>query len=130
MKNLEVGRPEQPLVVAGRGEEEVPMADITATGLPVAVFDGAMSVDVLRALPDKLAALMEAACILKPGPPWRSTTGIATARRPAICPRSPITGRSWSRPASRSKPISCSQRRRRSGALSTRRSWQPNKTCA
>jgi ubiquinone/menaquinone biosynthesis C-methylase UbiE len=43
------------------------VGDITATGLPDASFDGAMSVDVLWAVPDKLAALKEAARILKPG---------------------------------------------------------------
>ena len=43
------------------------VGDVTATGLPDASFDGAMSVDVLWAVPDKLAALKEAARILKPG---------------------------------------------------------------
>lgn len=43
------------------------VGDITATGLPDASFDGAMSVDVLWAVPDKLAALKEAARILKTG---------------------------------------------------------------
>jgi ubiquinone/menaquinone biosynthesis C-methylase UbiE len=43
------------------------VGDITATGLPDASFDGAMSVDVLWSVPDKLAALKEAARILKPG---------------------------------------------------------------
>jgi ubiquinone/menaquinone biosynthesis C-methylase UbiE len=43
------------------------VGDITATGLPDASFDGGMSVDVLWAVPDKLAALKEAARILKPG---------------------------------------------------------------
>lgn len=43
------------------------VGDITTTGLPEASFDGAMSVDVLWAVPDKLAALKEAARILKPG---------------------------------------------------------------
>ena len=43
------------------------VGNITATGLPDASFDGAMSVDVLWAVPDKLGALREAARILKPG---------------------------------------------------------------
>lgn len=43
------------------------VGDVTATGLPDASFDGAMSVDVLWAVPDKLGALREAARILKPG---------------------------------------------------------------
>jgi ubiquinone/menaquinone biosynthesis C-methylase UbiE len=43
------------------------VGDITATGFPDASFDGAMSVDVLWAVPDKQAALMEVARILKPG---------------------------------------------------------------
>lgn len=53
------------LGVADRAHFQV--GDITATGLPDASFDGAMSVDVLWAVPDKLAALIEAARILKPG---------------------------------------------------------------
>ena len=43
------------------------VGDIAATGLPDASFDGAMSVDVIWAVPDKLAALCEAARILRPG---------------------------------------------------------------
>jgi ubiquinone/menaquinone biosynthesis C-methylase UbiE len=43
------------------------VADLTATGLPDAAFDGAMSVDVLWSVPDKAAALGEIARILKPG---------------------------------------------------------------
>ena len=43
------------------------VGDITATGLPETSLDGAMSVDVLWAVPDKLGALREAARILKPG---------------------------------------------------------------
>ena len=43
------------------------VANITATGLPAASVDAAMSVDVLWAVPDKLGALREAARILKPG---------------------------------------------------------------
>ena len=43
------------------------VADVTATGLPDAAFDGAMSVDVLWSVPDKVAALREIARILKPG---------------------------------------------------------------
>jgi SAM-dependent methyltransferase len=43
------------------------VGDITATGLTESSFDGAMSIDVLWAVPDKLAALKEVARILKPG---------------------------------------------------------------
>jgi ubiquinone/menaquinone biosynthesis C-methylase UbiE len=43
------------------------VADLTSTGLPDASLGGAMSVDVLRAVPDKLGALREIARILKPG---------------------------------------------------------------
>lgn len=53
------------LGVGDRAQFQV--GDITATGLPDASFDGAMSVDVLWAVPDKLAALTEIARILKPG---------------------------------------------------------------
>lgn len=53
------------LGVADRARFQV--ADLTATGLPAASFDAAMSVDVLWAVPDKLGALREAARILKPG---------------------------------------------------------------
>jgi ubiquinone/menaquinone biosynthesis C-methylase UbiE len=42
-------------------------ADIAATGLPDAGFDGAISADVLWAVPDKADALRETARILKPG---------------------------------------------------------------
>jgi cyclopropane fatty-acyl-phospholipid synthase-like methyltransferase len=43
------------------------VGDLTATGLPDAGFDGAMSVDVLWSVPDKSAALREIARILRPG---------------------------------------------------------------
>lgn len=43
------------------------VADLTATGLPDAGFDGAVSIDTLWAVPDKPGALREAARILKPG---------------------------------------------------------------
>jgi ubiquinone/menaquinone biosynthesis C-methylase UbiE len=43
------------------------VADLTSTGLPDASFDGAMSVDLLWAVPDKLGALREIARLLKPG---------------------------------------------------------------
>ena len=43
------------------------MGDLTATGLPNAGFDGAMSVDVLWSVPEKPAALQEIARILRPG---------------------------------------------------------------
>lgn len=43
------------------------VADLTSTGLPDAGFDGAMSVDVLWAVRDKIGALREIARILKPG---------------------------------------------------------------
>lgn len=43
------------------------VGDLTATGLPDAGFDGAMSVDVLWSVPDKAAALREVARILQAG---------------------------------------------------------------
>jgi SAM-dependent methyltransferase len=43
------------------------VGDFCASGLPSATFDGAMSVDVLWAVPDKPAALREAWRILRPG---------------------------------------------------------------
>ena len=53
------------LGLADRARFEV--ADIVATGLPDASFDGAMSVDVLWAVADKAGAIREIARILKPG---------------------------------------------------------------
>ena len=53
------------LGVADRARFQV--ADLTSTGLADASFDGAMSVDVLWAVPDRLGALREIARILKPG---------------------------------------------------------------
>jgi len=50
------------------------VGDITANGLADTSFDGAMSVDVLWAVPDKLAALRECARILKPGAQFVFTT--------------------------------------------------------
>ena len=55
----------QELGLADRACFEV--ADIVSTGLPDAIFDGAMSVDTLWAVPDKPAAIREIARILKPG---------------------------------------------------------------
>lgn len=43
------------------------VGDLTATGLPDASSDGAMSVDVIWSVPDKPAALHEIARILRPG---------------------------------------------------------------
>jgi ubiquinone/menaquinone biosynthesis C-methylase UbiE len=51
--------------LADRARFEV--RDLTATGLPDAGIDGAMSVDVLWSVPNKLAALREIARILRPG---------------------------------------------------------------
>ena len=51
--------------LADRARFEV--GDLTATGLPNAGFDGAMSVDVLWSVPEKPAALQEIARILRPG---------------------------------------------------------------
>jgi ubiquinone/menaquinone biosynthesis C-methylase UbiE len=53
------------LGLADRARFEV--GDIVATGLPDAGFDGAMSVDTLWSVPDKLGAIREIARILKPG---------------------------------------------------------------
>jgi SAM-dependent methyltransferase len=43
------------------------VADIVSTGLPDASFDGAMSVDVLWAVPDKARAIREISRLLRPG---------------------------------------------------------------
>ncbi|HZO24749.1 MAG TPA: methyltransferase domain-containing protein [Chloroflexota bacterium] len=51
--------------LAARARFEI--GDLTATDLPGASFDGAMSVDVLWSVPDKPAALREIARILRPG---------------------------------------------------------------
>ncbi len=51
--------------VADRARFEV--GDLTATGLPDASFDGALSLDVLWSVPDKAGALREVARILRPG---------------------------------------------------------------
>lgn len=50
------------------------VGDITATGLPDASCDGAMSLDVLVFVPDKAAALREAARLLRPGGRFAFTT--------------------------------------------------------
>src|SRR5262245_28291975 len=48
--------------------------DITATGLPSASCDGAISLDVLQSVPDKTAAINEVARILRPGVRFAFTT--------------------------------------------------------
>lgn len=48
--------------------------DITATGQPAASFDGAMSVDAIFLVPDKVGAVREAARVLKPGARFVFTT--------------------------------------------------------
>jgi SAM-dependent methyltransferase len=48
--------------------------DFCASGLPSAAFDGAMSVDVLWMVPDKLAALREIARLLRPAARFACTT--------------------------------------------------------
>lgn len=50
------------------------VGDVVATGLPDAGFAGAMSVDVLWAVGDKVRAIREAARILKPGARFVFTT--------------------------------------------------------
>ena len=55
----------QELGLADRVRFEV--GDIVATGLPEAGFDGAMSVDTLWAVADKVGAIREIARILRPG---------------------------------------------------------------
>jgi ubiquinone/menaquinone biosynthesis C-methylase UbiE len=68
LSSVGIKRAEERAVELGLGDRaRFQVGDITATGLPDASFDGAMSVDVLWAVPDKLAALKEAARILKPG---------------------------------------------------------------
>lgn len=48
--------------------------DFVATGLPPAAFDGAMSVDTLWIVPDKVGAVREVARILRPGARFIFTT--------------------------------------------------------
>jgi ubiquinone/menaquinone biosynthesis C-methylase UbiE len=60
------------LGLADRARFEV--ADMTDCSLPEASFDGAMSVDVLWAVPDKARALRETARILRPGARFVFTT--------------------------------------------------------
>jgi ubiquinone/menaquinone biosynthesis C-methylase UbiE len=48
--------------------------DLTATGLPDATCDAVMSLDVLPFVPDKTAALREAARIVRPGGRFAFTT--------------------------------------------------------
>ena len=50
------------------------VGDVCASGLPSAGFDGAMSVDVLWMMPDKLAALREIARLLRPSARFVCTT--------------------------------------------------------
>jgi len=68
LSSVGIKRAEERAAERGIGDRaHFQVGDITASGLPDASFDGAMSVDVLWAVPDKLAALKEAARILKPG---------------------------------------------------------------
>lgn len=66
------------------------MADIVATGLPEAGFDGAMSVDTLWAAPDKAGALRETARILKPGARFAFTNWDRDLSPPGYLP--PLAG--------------------------------------
>jgi ubiquinone/menaquinone biosynthesis C-methylase UbiE len=64
----QASRRAQELGLAERARFQV--ADLGATGVPDASLDGAMSVDVLWAVSDKLGALREIARILKAGAPF------------------------------------------------------------
>jgi SAM-dependent methyltransferase len=50
------------------------LGDVAATGLPVAAFDGAVSVDVLLMISDKAAVFREVARLLRPGARFVFTT--------------------------------------------------------
>jgi SAM-dependent methyltransferase len=52
------------------------VGDVSASGLPSAGFDGAMSVDVLWMVPDKRAALREIARLLRPDARFVCTTWV------------------------------------------------------
>lgn len=52
----------------------VQTGDIRETGFPAATFDGAVSLDVLLFVPDKVGVLREVARILKPGARFAGTT--------------------------------------------------------
>ncbi len=56
------------------GRAQFQVGDIGATGFPKATFDGAMSIDALFMVPDKIGAMREAAHILKPGARFAFTT--------------------------------------------------------
>lgn len=56
------------------GRAQFRAADIAATGFPDASFDGAMSIDSLFLVPDKVGAFREAGRILKPGARFCFTT--------------------------------------------------------
>lgn len=64
--------PLSPFGLAGRARFQV--GDFTATGLPTAALDGAMSVDALWLVPDKVAAVREVARILHSGARFVFTT--------------------------------------------------------
>jgi ubiquinone/menaquinone biosynthesis C-methylase UbiE len=69
------------------------VGDFTATGLPSAAFDGAMSIDALWAVPDKASALREVARLLRPGARFIVTTwdfGIAPPDEPQVADHRPL----------------------------------------
>lgn len=69
-----IGEAEKRKEAFGVRRAEFRVASITETGLPTASFDAAMSIDALWMLIDKMAALREAARILRPGGRFVFTT--------------------------------------------------------
>jgi len=75
------------------GRAEFQVGDAAATGLAPHAFDGAMSIDALWSVPDKVAALREVGRLLRPGARFIFTTwdfGISPPDEPQVADHRPL----------------------------------------